>query len=171
MATCMVAPSLNVLTAISLICPVHAPRAGNVLPAAVTGLFQRRAELAPQAPKGQTGPDPAGPDLFMRVLVPGGYGLIDSAIVSALLAGGHQLNGLGRSLAVARRRRPQVRWLRHDLRDLVTRQGWAQLLSGVEAVINAAGSCRTAPATTWRQCSRRRCGRPTPPARMPRRSS
>ena len=81
----------------------------------------------------------------MRILVPGGYGLIGSAIVSALLAAGHEVTGLGRSVANARLRQPQVRWLQYDLKDLVTAQAWAPLLDNIDAVINAAGVLQDGP--------------------------
>lgn len=81
----------------------------------------------------------------MNILVPGGYGLIGSAIVSVLLAAGHQVTGLGRSVADARLRQPRVRWLQHDLKDLVTAQAWLPLLDGIDAVINAAGVLQDGP--------------------------
>ncbi len=81
----------------------------------------------------------------MHVLVPGGYGLIGSAIVSALLAAGHEVTGLGRSVADARLRQPGARWIRHDLKDLVTAQAWTPLLGNVDAVINAAGVLQDGP--------------------------
>ncbi|MBP0579071.1 SDR family oxidoreductase [Labrys sp. LIt4] len=81
----------------------------------------------------------------MRILVPGGYGLIGSAIVSALLAAGHEVTGLGRSVGQARLREPRVRWLQHDLKDLVSAEAWRPLLADVDAVINAAGVLQDGP--------------------------
>lgn len=81
----------------------------------------------------------------MRILVPGGYGLIGSAIVSTLLVAGHEVTGLGRSVAQARLRQPRVRWLQHDLKDLVTAQAWLPLLQDIDAIINAAGVLQDGP--------------------------
>ncbi|MDT3377735.1 SDR family oxidoreductase [Labrys neptuniae] len=81
----------------------------------------------------------------MRILVPGGYGLIGSAIVSALLAAGHEVTGLGRSVGQARLREPRARWLQHDLQDLVSAEAWRPLLDDVDAVINAAGVLQDGP--------------------------
>jgi uncharacterized protein YbjT (DUF2867 family) len=73
----------------------------------------------------------------MAVLVLGGYGLIGSAVVSRLRD--RPIIGLGRSVAMARRRWPQVQWRQADLAKLVTAEDWLPLLQGVEAVVNAAG--------------------------------
>lgn len=81
----------------------------------------------------------------MRVLVPGGYGFIGSAVVSALLAAGHEVTGLGRSVAQARLRQPRARWLRHDLKELVSAQAWLPLIEGIDAVVNAAGVLQDGP--------------------------
>lgn len=81
----------------------------------------------------------------MRILVLGGYGLIGSAVVTALLAAGHEPVGFGRSIAQARLRRPQMRWLQQDLKHLVTAQAWTPLLQGIDAVINASGVLQDGP--------------------------
>ncbi|WP_448951933.1 SDR family oxidoreductase [Labrys neptuniae] len=81
----------------------------------------------------------------MRILVPGGYGLIGSAIVSALLAAGHEVTGLGRSVGQARLREPRTRWLQHDLKDLISADAWRPLLADIDAVINAAGVLQDGP--------------------------
>lgn len=75
----------------------------------------------------------------MRVLVIGGYGFIGSAIVSALLDANHGVGGLGRSVEAARRRFPEVDWIAHDLRHLLSPEDWGPRLAGYEAVVNAAG--------------------------------
>src|SRR5205085_9257363 len=81
----------------------------------------------------------------MRVLVLGAYGLIGSAIVEALLAAGHRVVGLGRSLQAARIRYRDIEWISHDLRNLRTPDHWASLLTGIDAVINAAGVLQDGP--------------------------
>jgi uncharacterized protein YbjT (DUF2867 family) len=81
----------------------------------------------------------------MRILVPGGYGLIGSAIVAALLAAGHEVTGLGRSVARARVREPRVHWHEHDLKDLVTVKAWLPLLHDLDGVVNAAGVLQDGP--------------------------
>ncbi|MDQ0392765.1 SDR family oxidoreductase [Labrys monachus] len=81
----------------------------------------------------------------MRVLILGGYGLIGSSVVSAVLAAGHDVTGLGRDVTEARRRRPPVRWLQHDLKTLVVPQAWIPLLHEIDAVINASGVLQDGP--------------------------
>jgi uncharacterized protein YbjT (DUF2867 family) len=73
----------------------------------------------------------------MAVLVLGGYGLIGSAVVARL--NDRPVIGLGRNVASARRRWPHVEWREADLGRLTTSEDWKPLLSGVEAVVNAAG--------------------------------
>jgi uncharacterized protein YbjT (DUF2867 family) len=75
----------------------------------------------------------------MAVLVLGGYGLIGSAIIDRLRAGGAPVIGLGRNTGAAARRFPDVAWRTADLAGLQTVEAWAPLLAGVEAVVNAAG--------------------------------
>ncbi|WP_454813582.1 SDR family oxidoreductase [Labrys neptuniae] len=81
----------------------------------------------------------------MHILVPGGYGLIGSAIVTALLAAGHEVTGLGRSVGQARLLEPRARWLQHDLKDLISAEAWRPLLNDIDAVINAAGVLQGGP--------------------------
>ncbi len=81
----------------------------------------------------------------MRVLVLGGYGLIGREIVRRLLAEGHSVAGLGRSVAVARRRMPQVDWIEADMSRLTDPANWASRLGGVEVVVNAAGALQDSP--------------------------
>ncbi|HLI66473.1 MAG TPA: NAD(P)H-binding protein [Caulobacteraceae bacterium] len=81
----------------------------------------------------------------MRVLVVGGYGLIGGYVVTRLAAGGHDVTGLGRAIAMAGRRFPQAAWVRADLRDLRTPADWTPLLNGSEAVVNCAGALQDSP--------------------------
>lgn len=81
----------------------------------------------------------------MRVLVLGAYGLIGSAIVDALLRAGHQVVGLGRAIEAARIRYSDVEWISRDLRRLTKPDDWVSLLSGIDAVVNAAGVLQDGP--------------------------
>lgn len=75
----------------------------------------------------------------MRVLVLGAYGLIGSAITTALLRAGHHVTGLGRDVVAARQRWPEVTWVVRDLRHMQRAADWAPLLADIDAVVNAAG--------------------------------
>ncbi|MEZ5856813.1 MAG: SDR family oxidoreductase [Hyphomicrobiaceae bacterium] len=77
----------------------------------------------------------------MRVLVLGGYGVIGTRVCLALIARGHEVVGLGRSIRRAQRRLPRVSWIEGDLRQLVTADVWRAVLSEAraDAVVNAAG--------------------------------
>lgn len=78
----------------------------------------------------------------MRVLVLGGYGVIGTRVCLALIAQGHDVVGLGRSIARAQRRLPRVAWIARDLRRLVTVEAWREVLTETraEVVVNAAGA-------------------------------
>lgn len=76
----------------------------------------------------------------VRVLVLGGYGLIGAAVTRRLLADGYGVTGLGRSLAKGRRAAPAADWVAADLRDLTAPESWAPHITGVDAVVNAAGA-------------------------------
>jgi uncharacterized protein YbjT (DUF2867 family) len=69
----------------------------------------------------------------MRVLVPGGTGLLGRALVTELLAAGHEVRVLSRNPTNASL--PDVDVRRGDLRDL---SSLATALTGVEAVVNCA---------------------------------
>lgn len=75
----------------------------------------------------------------VRVLVLGGYGLIGSAVTRALLSKGHEVTGLGRSLAKGRIAAPQADWIAADMSRLVTPESWQPHLQNIDAVVNAAG--------------------------------
>ena len=75
----------------------------------------------------------------MRVLVLGGYGFIGEAICRALHGRDHVVSGLGRSVAMARRRMPFATWVAADLGHLQAKD-WAALIRPFDAIINAAGA-------------------------------
>jgi uncharacterized protein YbjT (DUF2867 family) len=76
----------------------------------------------------------------MRILLLGANGFIGSAIAAELIARGHAVTAVGRSIAAAERKQPQARWLKADLSRLVDPDRWLPLLDGVEVVVNASGA-------------------------------
>ncbi len=76
----------------------------------------------------------------MRILVLGGYGLIGTEICRSVLRAGHEVIGLARSPELATRLLPAVEWHRGDMRDMLDARDWDHILTGVDAVINAAGA-------------------------------
>jgi uncharacterized protein YbjT (DUF2867 family) len=81
----------------------------------------------------------------MRVLVLGGYGLIGAPLVLRLLAAGHFVIGVGRTVDAAARRIPEATWIARDIAQLSTPEAWRPLLSGIDAVVNAAGVLQDSP--------------------------
>jgi len=75
-----------------------------------------------------------------RVLVLGAYGLIGLEIVRRLRASGHDVVGLGRSIATGRRLAPEIDWIGADLASLTTPEAWRRHLHGIAAVVNASGA-------------------------------
>jgi uncharacterized protein YbjT (DUF2867 family) len=75
----------------------------------------------------------------LKILVLGGYGLIGLSITKALLAAGHEVTGLGRSAAKGRAAAPQADWVSRDLSQMTDEAGWADVLAGMDVVVNAAG--------------------------------
>lgn len=76
----------------------------------------------------------------MRVLVLGGYGFIGGEIVHAALAHGFDVTGVGRDVAFGRRVFPQANWIGADIGAMRTPEAWVDILSDVDAVVNAAGA-------------------------------
>ena len=79
----------------------------------------------------------------MRVLVLGGYGLIGLAIVKRLLADGHAVTGLGRSIAKGRSALAEADWIGADISKLTRPEDWHPLLHGIDAIVNASGALQT----------------------------
>jgi len=76
----------------------------------------------------------------MRVLVLGGYGFIGAEIMRALGANGFEAIGLGRDAALGQRLLPNAKWIGADISALDAAEKWEPLLSGVDAIVNAAGA-------------------------------
>jgi len=80
----------------------------------------------------------------MRVAIIGAYGLIGSYVSARLAADGHTVVGVGRDIDAARRRLPALDWRQADLAR-TSLEAWAELLTGVEAVVNCAGALQDGP--------------------------
>jgi uncharacterized protein YbjT (DUF2867 family) len=103
----------------------------------------------------------------VRILLLGATGLIGSAAAARLKQNGHEVIGLARELDSAARRVPVARWIQADLRTMLAPEDWLPHLSGVDAVVNCAGSLqsslrdspgrvhRDAPAALWQACEQR----------------
>lgn len=81
----------------------------------------------------------------MRVLVLGGYGLIGLEVVRVLRRSGHGVVGFGRSPGTGRRLMPEIPWNHGDMRRLLRPEDWTSHLSGIDAVVNAAGALQDGP--------------------------
>lgn len=75
-----------------------------------------------------------------RVLVLGGYGFIGAEIVRTLLAGGFEVVGLGRDAEFGKQLFPGVKWIAADIATLRAPEAWTDIVSGVTAIVNAAGA-------------------------------
>jgi uncharacterized protein YbjT (DUF2867 family) len=77
---------------------------------------------------------------LMRILILGGYGFIGAEIIRAVLAEGFDCVGLGRSAATGARIVPGARWIGADISSLDAPEKWTPHLSGIDAIVNAAGA-------------------------------
>ena len=85
----------------------------------------------------------------MRVAVIGGYGLIGGQVVAHLVAEGHGVLGIGRTVVEAARRFPGVAWCRIDM-GRASATEWGRALAGCDAVVNCAGALQDGPADDLR---------------------
>lgn len=81
----------------------------------------------------------------MSILILGANGFIGSAVAARLLAAGHAVTGLGRNIEHARSRMPGIHWIRAELAECTRPEPWAQLLHGIEMVVNCAGALQDGP--------------------------
>lgn len=75
----------------------------------------------------------------MRVAVLGATGFIGAHLVTALLAEGHEVVGLGRRLDRSRNARPGVDWRQVDLNLALRMDDWIGLISDCDVIVNASG--------------------------------
>jgi uncharacterized protein YbjT (DUF2867 family) len=102
----------------------------------------------------------------LRILLIGATGLIGSSIAARLLDEGHEVIAVGRGTDAPARRVGASRWIRMDLRSAAAPEIWLPHLSGVDAVVNAAGTLQDsprdstsgvheeAPSALWAACER-----------------
>ncbi|HEX8584990.1 MAG TPA: SDR family oxidoreductase [Allosphingosinicella sp.] len=100
----------------------------------------------------------------MRILLIGASGFIGSAVAARLKRDGHEIVGVGRSGGAEAARVAVDRWVRLDLRHATEPEAWVPHLSGIDAVVNCAGTLQdslrddtarvhdAAPAALWRAC-------------------
>lgn len=80
----------------------------------------------------------------MRIVVIGAYGLLGGYVTARLLNDGHDVVGVGRDVAPAKRRFPEVVWVKADLRT-TTQVAWAEILQSADVVVNCAGALQDGP--------------------------
>ena len=78
----------------------------------------------------------------MRILVIGATGLIGSAVVARLLDAGHEVRGLARNTARARRCQPQAEWVSLDIAAATRPEDWLPASPASTRSSIAPGSCR-----------------------------
>jgi uncharacterized protein YbjT (DUF2867 family) len=81
----------------------------------------------------------------LRVLLTGATGLIGSAVLARLHAGGHQVVAVVRRIDRHARRLPAAACIALDFRQATTPDQWLPHLRGVDAVVNCAGVFQDSP--------------------------
>jgi uncharacterized protein YbjT (DUF2867 family) len=81
----------------------------------------------------------------LRILVLGATGLIGAAVVARLVAEGHQVTGLARNVRRVDARLPDLRWAAFDIAVATAPETWLPLLSGIDTVVNCAGTLQDGP--------------------------
>ncbi|HEV7323048.1 MAG TPA: SDR family oxidoreductase [Ensifer sp.] len=76
----------------------------------------------------------------MKILILGATGFIGSALLDRLAGDGHSVTGLGRHVARARLKRPDVAWLAADLADMRSPGDWRELVDCHDVIVNCAGA-------------------------------
>ncbi|HEV7307573.1 SDR family oxidoreductase [Ensifer sp.] len=76
----------------------------------------------------------------MKVLILGATGFIGSALLDRLASDGHIVTGLGRNIARAGVKWPQVRWLSIDLARMHGAGDWQPLVAAHDVIVNCAGA-------------------------------
>lgn len=78
----------------------------------------------------------------MRILLLGAGGFIGRHVMAELLAGGHQVTGMVRSIGTLAAAFPQARFVAIDLAEATRAEDWREHLTGVDIVVNTAGRLR-----------------------------
>ncbi|MEO1028452.1 MAG: SDR family oxidoreductase [Pseudomonadota bacterium] len=75
-----------------------------------------------------------------RVLVLGGYGLIGLSVSKRLIADGHDVTGMARSMDKATKLLPEASWLVCDISKMQSAEQWEPIVSLFDVIVNAAGA-------------------------------
>ena len=76
----------------------------------------------------------------MNILILGASGFIGKATVIRLLADGHSVTGLSRSVAKSKAQITEANWISADLATMLTPADWSGILGDTDVVINCAGA-------------------------------
>ena len=76
----------------------------------------------------------------MDILILGGNGFIGMAVSLRLMADGHRVTALGRSVGRASRQHPDIRWQSADLARFKKASDWHDLVHEHEVIVNCAGA-------------------------------
>ncbi|WP_213981076.1 SDR family oxidoreductase [Sphingomonas sp. dw_22] len=78
----------------------------------------------------------------MRIMLIGAGGFIGRHVMAELLAGGHDVVGVARSIGTLSAAFPQAECIAMDLAQATSAEAWRDHLAGIDIVINAAGILR-----------------------------